>query len=180
MNKNEFLKLIFSLPIILVVFYFTPFLGIIMLIARKFIIGKSKYPLGIVFLVITTIIVVPKFIDYIFSLLKIDNITYINDILNSDIYPVLLSRAKLLFIIGIIILIINALSNKVRTSAINGLTSYFKSMQENDNIFEEKDLPMSEKDKNTNLVRCPNCGASNVIHGKMGKCAFCKSNLENK
>ena len=181
MLKSDLLKVLFSLPIILVVFYFTPFLGIIMLIARKFIIGKSKYPIGMIFIAITTIIVIPKFINYIFGLLNINNISYIDDILNSDIYPVLLSRAKLLFILGIIALIASAISKKLRTSAINGITSYFKSMQEDEGVFEDNDLLTNEKqEKNTHFVKCPNCGTNNVIHGENGKCAFCKSNLEYK
>lgn len=182
MRKNDLLKILFSLPVILLVFYYVPFLGIVMLIARRFVIGKSKYPLGIIFIAITTIIVIPKFIHYLCDLFKTNQLSFIEDILGSEIYPVLLSRCKLLFILGIIALVIEALSKKIKASAASSLKAYFKSMQEGENIFGEDNLITEEQtvDKKTSFVKCPSCGANNVIHGKTGKCAFCKSNLENK
>ena len=183
MYKNEFLKIIFSLPIILVVFYFTPFLGIVMLIARKFVIGSSKYPLGIILLVITGIIVLPRFIDYLINLFKIEEPSFIENIISSDIYGVLFARAKILFVIGIIAVVINSLTRKIKNTAASTIKSYFSSMQQNDpETNGGNDLLTSEKIervKKNKLVRCPNCGASNVINGDSGKCAFCKSNLEN-
>ena len=181
MSKNELLKILFSLPIVLVVIYFMPFLGVVMLVARKFIVGKTKYPVGIVFITVTTIIIIPKLIENIFSLFKISQLDFIENILASDVYHILLSRCKLLFILGVIALIIEAISRKIRTSAVNSLMSYFNSMQEKDNVFEDNDLAISEnieKPKNTSFVKCPNCGANNVIHGNTGKCSFCKSNLK--
>ena len=86
-------------------------------------------------------------------------------------------------IVGVIALVIEALSRKIRTSAANSLKAYFKSMQEDENVYEDNTLIADEQNENikkTSFVKCPSCGANNVIHGKTGKCAFCKSNLENK
>lgn len=184
MNKNELLKVLLSLPVILVVMYFMPFFGIVMLIARKILGINFKYPIGITFIILTGIIVIPKFLDFIIGLLHIDNITYLDDILSSDVYKVLLERGKLLFIIGVIGLIVGALTRKVKDSAVNSLRGYFNNMQERDNnVFHENDLLMQEKQersKNTHFVHCPHCGANNVINGSTGKCTYCKSNLEYK
>lgn len=188
MTNNVFAKYLLSLPVILVVIYFMPVLGILMLIPRKILIGNTKWNTGITFVVISCILLIPKVLEYIRDTFKIESIPYLNDILENDVYSVLLSRAKLLFIIGVIFVIIGAITKKtmqgIKNTAFKGLTDYFNNLEARDaEIAEKNDLKMREKQvaaKNTHFVHCPHCGASNTIIGDTGKCSYCKQTLQAK
>ena len=82
MRNNIFLKLLSSLPVILIFLYFVPFLGICLLLMRCFVYTNKKISTPIVMIVIGGLILIPKGL----SLLKINILT--DDILkwyNSDL-----------------------------------------------------------------------------------------------
>ncbi len=188
MEQSIFVKYLFSLPVILVVMYFMPVIGLFMLIPRKILLDRSKYNTGVVFIVTFCIILIPKLLEYIRDTFKIENIPYLNDILTNDVYKVLLSRSKFLFIVGLILvitgLIVKKATSGIKENMFKGLTDYINNIEARDaEIAEKNDLKMREKRenaKNTHFVHCPHCGASNTIVGDTGKCSYCKQTLKAK
>ena len=188
MRNNILAKYLLSLPVILVVTYFVPVLGILMLIPRKILVGKTRWNTGLVFIIISCILYIPKLLEYIRDVFKIEKIPYLNDILGNDIYKTLLSRSKLLLIVGIVLIIIGAIISKamegIKQNALKGFSDYINNIEKRDEeIAEKNDLKIREKRenaKNTHFVHCPHCGASNTIIGDVGKCSFCKQSISAK
>ena len=65
----------------------------------------------------------------------------------------------------------------------NYLENYDLAEEENRifNIQDEKrrkHLEEKRKEENTRIVKCPNCGANNLLEERIGKCEFCNSYIE--
>lgn len=192
MKENVFIKFISSIPIILVVLYFIPFLGICLLIFRYFVYSnKKRISTPITILIVGLLILVPKILSNIlkFAKIKIDTIPYLNDIVTADLYNInFMKYSKLLICTGIIFLILSFIvkrifdkvSNKVNT----GIKDYIARNEQRDaEISQKNDLIMKEKRekaKNTSYVRCPYCGSDNIMSEKTGTCAYCRRTIENK
>lgn len=175
MRSNIFLKLLSSLPVILIFLYFVPFLGICLLLIRCFVYTNKKISTPIVMIVIGGLILIPKGL----SLLKINILT--NDILkwyNSD----LLKYSKLLLTVGIIFLLISCITNNIFNKFVSFITSYINSHEKREReISEKNDLLMKEKQekaKNTKVVYCPYCGADNMLTEKVGTCKYCRRKIQ--
>ena len=184
---NSFLKLLCSLPIILIVLYFIPFLGICLILFRYYIYrGNKYYKTPILLLVCGILLLIPKLIDLVLKMFKLDNIKipYLNSILTFDIYTKLLSYSKLLVTVGIIFLILsfifknvfNKLSSKLRNYMEQDLKKDYEIRKENDMKMQEK----REKAKNTHVVHCPFCGSDNMLTEQTGTCKFCRRKIEYK
>ena len=184
MNYNKLFKILCSIPIILVMLYFIPFLGVCLLICRYFIYKTEKsIKTPITLVIIGLIILIPNIINSIFKAFKIKiEIPYLKEIINNELYTNLIKYSKLLITIGIIFLIlsyiINYILNRVGTQLKNGINEYVeeehKRSQENDLKIKEK----QERAKNTHVVKCPHCGASNMLTEKTGVCKFCRKPIE--
>ena len=182
--NNKLFKILCSIPIILVMLYFLPFLGVCLIIFRYFIYRGEKYFKMPIALVITgLIILIPNIINSVLKSLKLKvEIPYLNEILNSEIYPNLIKYSKLLITLGIIFLIlsyiINSIASKVGSKLKSGIDEY---VEEEHKRSEENDLKIKEKQeraKNTHVVKCPHCGASNMLTEKTGVCKFCRKPIE--
>lgn len=185
MKNNAIVKLLCSLPIILITMYFVPFLGVCLILFRCFAYNKKHYSTSITLIVCGLLILLPKLVDYINHIFKSPiKISYLEKILNSNIYTKFLSCSKLLIIVGVIFLILSYIANKSATKLGSSIGNYIKEQQRKDyEISEKNDLIMKEKQekaKNTHFVKCPNCGGDNVVIGNVGKCKFCRRNIEYK
>lgn len=171
MNKNFILKLLCSLPIILLFLYFIPFIGIILLITR-FIFNKNKILRTNIFLVILgLILLLPLLINSLILLLNLSFTNlYINSLVNTDFYINIVIFSKFIISSGIIFIILSILFNHLFAKLINTVKQLFiaKSAEES-MINKQNDLEIKlkqERAKNTHVVICPYCGADNMLTEK--------------
>lgn len=188
MFSNKFLKLITSMPVILIILYFIPFLGVCLIFLRYFMssIRKRVYT-PIVLFIIGLLILIPKFLNVISDVVSFDinSIPYLSDIINSKTYNTeMIEYSKFIICTAIVLVIISFILEKIFNKIKIGIRSYINSSIEKDaEISRENDIKMKiqqQKLKNTNYVRCPNCGSNNILSEKTGTCQFCRRTIENK
>ena len=131
------------------------------------------------------LILLPKIVNYILGLVKVNkSIPYLDEILTSNIYTKLIGLSKILIILGVILIIISYISHMLGEKIGKSIGNYFKEEQRKEyEISEKNDLKMKEKQeiaKNTHFVKCPNCGGDNTVIGNVGKCKFCRRDIEYK
>ena len=190
MKNNLFIKILCSVPVILVVLYFIPFLGICLLLFRRFVYQNKTIKTYILLLVCGMIILIPKTVDLIIKKLELSNIkiTYLDKIISSGIYNNLLTYSRLLIILGVILIIASYifkdLFNKLSIKLNSGIRNYMEQdLRKDYEIRKENDMKMQEKRekaKNTHVVYCPYCGADNMLTEKTGTCKFCRRKIEYK
>ena len=179
MQNNIFIKILISIPIILLALYFIPFLGVCLLILRYFICSnKKRISTPIIILSVGILLLIPK-------LLSIFNIPYLENIVTSNLYNInFIKYSKLLITIGIIFLILTFIFRNLFNQVNNYIINYIRNEEKiNREITKENNLKMQEKRekaKNTNYVRCPYCGSDNLLSEKTDKCQFCRRTLVNK
>ena len=189
---TKFLKILCSLPSILLFLYFIPFVGICLILMRAFVYhNKRKISTSIFLIVIGILLLCPKILEKVFELLQMDlsKIPYLNEILTNDVYQNnLISYAKYLLLAGVIFLLLSllfqSLFEKLGQLLNRGLQNYIKeSVKQDEKIAKENDLKIKvkqEQAKNTNYVKCPYCGSDNLLSEKFGVCQFCRRKIENK
>ena len=180
-SANGLVKLICSLPVVLIVLYFLPVLGVIMVIARYFIYGERHFfRTPVVLMLAGLILLVPRGLQ----------LPHLSDLLNFELYPKLADYGQFILIVGVLILIVSYLLK----SFISGLSNNIRSMMsqyastkqaEEVEIRKENDLKLREKEitskqKTPHVVKCPHCGKTNSITGTVGKCRSCRSAIEYK
>ncbi|MBR6098057.1 hypothetical protein IKP94_04940 [Candidatus Saccharibacteria bacterium] len=187
---NSFIKLICSLPVVLVVLYFVPVLGVIMLIARYFIYGnKHFYRAPIVLIILGLLCLLPRGIDAAIHSFNLSfSVPYLSEILSYELYPKFADFGKFIFILGVVALIVSyllrSLINTVSSKISRAVGEYASvKQQEEFEIRKENDLKMREKEitsaqKTPHAVKCPHCGKTNSIIGTVGKCKSCRSAIE--
>lgn len=184
MNTNQILKILGSLPVILLFLYFIPFVGICLIILRYCVYGKNKYfSIPIDLIIIGLIIIVPKVFNIGLNLLN-SKINVLDEMIESDIYLKLMDYSKYIITVGIVFLIISIIFRKI-FDKINSLITRFALAEINANakISKENDMEIKlkqEKAKNTNVVYCPNCGADNILSENVGVCKYCRNPLQQK
>lgn len=188
MNTNPIVKILSSIPVILIALYFLPILGILLLILRYFVVtSRKKIWTPIILLTVGVLLLIPKCIDWIAQIANIEKTTipFLIEIAENNWYITkLINYSKLLLYLGIIFLIIMALINFVASKTASAIKSYIKKEEQtsreissrNDLIMKEK----REKAKNTGYVKCPYCGSDNLVSEKFGICAYCRRKIENK
>lgn len=191
MSNNKFLRILCSLPVILIALYYTPFLGLVLIIFRFFInVSRKIYNIPATMIILGILIKVPFWISKLGD--KIPSIPYLDKIVNNSIYTEALGFSKNLIIYGIvasiILSIISYIKNQIgglASKANNLATNYIKEQErmtaeekgKNDLIMKEK----REKAANTGVVICPHCGASNMLSSQTGTCQFCRNPItQNK
>ena len=104
-------KILFSIPIILLLLYFLPPLGVIVLLARYAFYGNRHFFRAPIAIVVTSLIIaLPYGLDWLIKTANINiPIPYLNDILSWEYYPQLLDSAKFSFIVAIIVLVLTIL-----------------------------------------------------------------------
>lgn len=188
MKNNIILKILLSMPIILIALYFIPFLGVCLIIFKLFVYGsKNSIITSVSLLVVGLLVLIPKVLSL--TKINIDKIPYLKDIINSDIYNMnFIKYSKLLITLGIIFLVITLILKLVVTKLGNKFNSkvgeYITEMQKKEiEISRENDMKIKlkqERAKNTSYVKCPYCGSDNLLGEKFGTCSFCRRKIENK
>lgn len=190
MFENKLLKIICSLPVILIALYFIPFIGICLIICRGYVYRYDKYyKLPILLIISSIVLLIPKIYEYVKNIFKLTyKIHYLDMILNNSIYTKLLSFSKLLMILGIVFIILSYILKNIFTSINNKFGMYLNSYMQQDlqkeaQIRKENDLVMQEKReraKNTHVIHCPYCGSDNMLTEQTGTCKFCRRKIEYK
>lgn len=190
--NNSFVKILCSLPLILIFLYFLPFVGICLILLRAFVFPhKSKIATPIILVGVGIAVYIPKLLKFIFEKVNIsmDTIPYLKDILGSDFYNVdMIKYSKYLITAGVILLIISyALKNliqKLESKFNQGMQNYIsESVKQDAEISKKNDMEIKlkqEKAKNTGYVKCPNCGSNNLVSEKVTTCKYCRQPIENK
>ena len=188
MKNNIILKILLSIPIILIALYFIPFLGVCLIIFKLFVYGSKKSIItSVSLLIVGLLVLIPKVLSI--TKINIDKIPYLKDIIKSDIYNInFIKYSKLLITIGIIFLVITIILKLVITKLSNKFNGkvgeYITQMQKKEiEISRENDMKIKlkqERAKNTSYVKCPYCGSDNLLGEKFGTCSFCRRKIENK
>lgn len=186
MKNTTFLRLLSSIPIILIFLYFIPFLGICLILLRYLYNNKKKrISTSIYLIVLGVFILIPTVLNSILDIMKVPNntIPYLNNIINLELYHVDFIRyGKLLLTVGIVFLIIKFIFNRLFHKFENSIFSYLQCQQQMEKeIFQKNDLLMQEKRKralNTHIVHCSYCGAENILSDKVGVCKYCRRKIE--
>ena len=189
---KTFLKIICSIPVLLVVLYFLPPLGIFMLIGRYFVYdSRHYYRAPISLFIIGAIILIPRGLELLNSNFNLSlSIPNFNYIVQPETYQKFVDFAKSLIIISVIFLVVSYIlkfiANKISGTIGQVLKAYFsKEMETEAKIRQENDLKLKEKaieskQKTPHVVKCPNCGKANSIVGTVGKCKACRNHIEYK
>lgn len=182
--SNKFIKILCSLPVLLIFLYFLPFVGICLIILRSFVYkDKSKVFIPIILITFGILIYMPRLLGIDFN-----TIPYLKEIINNELYNNnFLDYAKYL-ITGVIFLIISfvleSLVQKFKTKMNREINNYVdKSIKKTSEVSQKNDIKIKEKQqklKNTSYVKCPKCGSDNIIDEKFGTCQYCRSKIENK
>ena len=188
MRTNLFTKIITSLPVILIVSYFSIFLGVCLILFRMLVgTTKQKNMIPIALAITGVVILIPIGLDMLFNAIKFDtkSIPLFNDIVKSEVYTVnFMKYSKALLILAIIFLIIVTIAAKIRESVSKYLSSAIEGYTDKQIEYEkENDLKIKEKQeraKNTQVVVCKKCGGSNIITEKIGKCKYCRNTIIGK
>lgn len=191
MKTNLILKILSSIPIILLAIYIYPFFGICLIILRYFLYKQKRISTPILIITIGILLLIPKYLFIILKKLNITNniITYLQKIINLEIYNInIIKYSKDLLIIGaitlIITIILEKIINKINRVINSSMLSYInKSIENEKEISKQNDLEIKlkqEKTKTTAYIKCQNCGSDNLINEKIGVCKYCRSKLENK
>ena len=188
----KLIKFLCSIPVILLLLYFLPPLGVIVFLARYLVNGdRHFFRAPVVIAIISLILLIPQGLYLANQNFNLGlTIPYLNEVINSEIYPKIADFAKFSFIVAVVILIVTYLLR----SFLGGLSSkfsqllgsYFSAKQaEEAKIAQENDLKLKEKaitskQKTPHVVKCPHCGKSNSIIGTVGKCISCRTPIEYK
>lgn len=181
MLENKFLKVFCSLPILLLVLYFIPFLGICLLFFRGFLYSTRKQKTFLFLILCGCLLVIPQLIHSFFSFLPIP---YVVTIVSAPIYKDLFHYGKFLITLGGIFFLLSALFRKVSSRFYSHVGNYIRQdLQKEYEIRKENDLKIQEKREkagNTHVVRCPYCGSDTMLTEQTATCTFCRRKIEYK
>ena len=185
MKNNFFIKLLCSIPVILIFLYCFPFLGICLILLRYYIYSyKNRIFLPILLICLGFLIISPSGIIKLSNIFNFKTLS-IFEMLDTKIYSLnLIKYSKLLMTIGIIFLVLFSLFNNLFNKLELFISAYIADREKKDfEIRKENDMKMQEKRetlKNTHVVHCPYCGADNMITSNIGTCKYCRRRIEAK
>ena len=186
MKYNSFIRLLCSIPIILVFLYFIPFVGVCLILLRYFLYSeKKKILVPIILMLVGSLILIPGCLLELAKMTNFNIPSKITSIFTDSFYSVnLINYSKNLFIVGIIFLFLISIFRGIFDRAQAYLKSYIQKEEKvNREISSKNDLIMKEKieaAKNMTVVYCPHCGADNILTTNVGTCKYCRSKLEVK
>ncbi len=188
----KLMKFLCSIPVILLLLYFLPPLGVIVFLARYLVYGdRHFFRAPVVIAIVSLILLIPQGLYLANQNFNLNlSVPFLNEVIDSNIYPKLADYAKFSFIVAIIILIVTYLLRSflggLSAKFSQLLSSYFSAKQaEEERIAKENDLKLKEKaltskQKTPHVVKCPHCGKSNSIIGTVGECISCREPIEYK
>lgn len=186
MKYNPFIRLLCSIPIILVFLYFIPFVGVCLILLRYFLYSeKKKILVPIILMLVGALILMPGCLLELAKMTNFNIPSKITSIFTDSFYSVnLINYSKSLFIVGIIFLFLIAIFRGMFDRVQAYLKSYIQKEEKvNREISSKNDLIMKEKieaAKNMTVVYCLHCGADNILTTNVGTCKYCRSRLEVK
>ena len=188
MLDTFFVKILLSLPIIFLVLYFLPILGVFLLIAKYFFEPSyKKKKLFLPFICFGLLLLLPKGLEKLFEVfhISLEQVPLLVKIISFSLYKEkLVSYGMFLLAIGIFGLVLHFLLKKIINNFSYALKKGFKSLQKQElEISRENDLKIKEKQlraKQSVYVKCPYCGSDNILGEKYGVCMFCRRKIENK
>ncbi len=174
------LKIITSVPMILLGSYLSILLGILLLLLRLCTREEKKKNLAFLFFLIGILLTLPNSIDTLTG----GKILGLRDFVNTDFYRSLSSYGKDLLILAVLLLLLLTFFEGLMRKLETFIRSYIEKEEANSKeIARENDLLIKEKQekaKNTHVVYCPYCGADNIIEKEYGVCKFCRRKIEYK
>ena len=185
MKCNKLLKIMCSIPVVLILLYFIPFLGICLTLFRLYFYKNKKYFTPVILIIIGILLLIPKLLILVVETFKISlSISYLNNIMMSDVYYNLINYSKLLISFGLILILLSVMFRSLYYKLNDKIKSYINNIEKrnteisrkNDMIIKEK----QEKAKNTHVVFCPYCGADNMLTQRIGICKYCRRKIEYK
>lgn len=186
MYSNRAIKIICSLPVIFIISYFIPFIGICLIITRYLVYSNRKYDSTFLILIVVGVfILIPQLIVLVLKIVNNEdtNISFLNRIIQSDIYPSMLRYSKFLIIVGIISLIISFLFKNLFYKLSEYIRAYISNREKiHREISQKNDMEIKlkqEKAKNTQVVYCPFCGADNIVTESVGNCKYCRRTISH-
>ena len=127
------IRLLCSIPVILILLYFLPFLGVCLIIFRYIVYYSDRRIVTPYYLISTgLIILLPKLLKFLFDKFEYsaDNIQYFNKIINSELYKVdFISYSKLLITVGIIFLILSSIISMIVDKTKSSVISYIANQE---------------------------------------------------
>lgn len=167
--KTVFENNIFSFLLVVLSLYFVPIISYFYLATKLFIVNKRRNRLFLVTLLILGLIL------FVSSTLKLEifNI-YLEKLENFNTKDFSLKIIKLSLFFFLINEVIIFIKEKILLS-INSLIT--KEEERSERIRKENDLIIRQKTedaKNTTVVVCKSCGASNIVKNGVGTCSYCR------
>jgi large-conductance mechanosensitive channel len=184
MKESAILRVLCSIPVILIILFLVWPLGIVLMLVRFFLIKKSGYKFPTFLIILGALLLVPSLVNWIFAnyFASSSFTNVIKSIVEHDLYIKLFGYGKLLIIVGILFIIIVAVVKMVTLKLASAIGNQIKSSEEKRQAtFEKNDLIMKERKeeiKNTHVVTCNSCGSDNVLHSKTGFCKYCRKPIE--
>jgi len=198
MSENKILRFICSIPVILILLYFLPFIGICLVFFRYFIYKDKKiYELPIVLLIVALFLLLPRGAYLLLTNFKMDVnlIPYLDVVNRHDMYIKIVKYSKFIFTMSIITLIVSYLVKTLYYNVKSKLSSAFSTtsstlntkidnyMAKEAEIHEKNDLKIKEqreKANNTHHVKCGTCGHEMLVSDNQTKCPFCGNPLSER
>ena len=185
-------KVILSIPVILILLYFLPVIGVIALITRYILIDEKHYFMTpAVIAIVGLVALIPRGFELLQQNFNFNiTIPFLSDFLALPIYPKITDYGKFCVIIAIVFFLLSALLRKFLTGLGDRIVKAFSTRrqeeltarervaQENDLKIREQKLEMEQTE--LNVVKCPHCGKINHIKGKTGTCKSCRTPISAK
>lgn len=180
--NNSLIKVLISLPVILMVAYLVPALGFVLVIARYIIKQDRRLIISLGLIIASAVLYVPKI------LLNINHqaLAWLKDVdcFKTDFYGQhVLGYAKNLLIIAIISALVMTIALVIKSRLTRQIGQYFDKLNQRDyQIARDNNLKIQEKQqraKQTAYVQCPNCGSDNLVSETQAVCKFCRTPLIN-
>ena len=187
MSESKYLKVLCSIPMILLVLYFFRFWGLIAVVLR-YIMYKNKkmFKLPIVLIASGVILVMPKLVFRILKLFKV-SLSFLNQFVKLEFYSKLLGYGKYLITTGIIILFIVFIIACI-LELMGILENVFKEDLEktkNERPQMHVSTPVRVEPKiirarEPHIVECPNCGEEVLVEDDYATCKYCRGKVYYK
>ena len=179
-DKSKFIKFICSIPVILIVTYFSTFIGVCLLILRVCTTKKEKlFTVPVTLFLIGLLLVLSKNFKDIFDGLEL---AYMSPNTLSNFINRLPGFGKTLMILSVVYFIIAAIVKGI-LAIITALIAFFTLKAISNEVKkheekEEKEEEIEVEPVEIHIMECPNCGSTVKFKGRKGTCKYCKSEVE--
>ena len=204
LTSNKYIKILCSVPVMLILLFLIKPLGIALAIFSAVIHAityrQIKKPIWLI--VVGVVLIIPKAIASLLGLITTGVIpaeitNFFNFLVGYDFYNIkLVEYSKLLIIVGVATLILEVIVERIyrKIKGAFGSGGFIKKAVDKydakqTEIAKENDLKVKmmkeqveiaqEKAKNTATVKCPSCGATITISEKVGTCEYCRCKISN-